>query len=84
MKEQLESITREIEGTNHLLNQTLSEEEDKILKAYYEAENKKKSIELEIREKTKEKHEMSLYFCDGYYNYFFRSYANYNRIYKII
>jgi len=37
-----------------------------------------------VQLENKEKLEIFLYFCDGYYNYFFRSYANYNRIYKII
>lgn len=54
-----QQVKLEIEGTTHLMNQTLSEEEDQILKAYYEAENQKKTIEFQLQERMKEKGELS-------------------------
>lgn len=55
----LNQVQQEIRGTMHLMNQTLSEEEDRILKEFYEAENKKKKIELALQEKQKEKQEVT-------------------------
>lgn len=51
-------ILEEITGTEHLMNQTLDEEENHILTKFYEADQKKRSIELEIEYKNKEKHEV--------------------------
>ena len=51
-------ILEEITGTEHLMNQTLDEEENHILTRFYEADQKKRSIELEIEYKNKEKHEV--------------------------
>lgn len=49
----LEEITREIEGTNNILNNKLTDEENNILKSYYDTLNAKESLskEIEILEK---------------------------------
>ncbi len=56
-KEELDHMLEEIDGTSHLMNQTLDEEENSVLAQFYEAEQQKRSIELEIEHKNKEKQE---------------------------
>ncbi len=57
--EELNHITDEITSMNHLMNQTLDEEEQEILNDFYQKEQQKKSIELELSNKLKEKHELT-------------------------
>ena len=50
-----ESIKKEINGTNNLINDNISEEENNILKEYYEAVNLKDKCELELENLKKQK-----------------------------
>lgn len=58
-EEELNHLSEEITSMNHLMNQTLDEEEQEILNEFYKKEQQKKSIELELSNKTKEKLELS-------------------------
>ena len=51
----LENITREINGTNNLLNNNLSEEENKILEEYYKQVDLKNKCELKLEELKRQK-----------------------------
>lgn len=44
----LENTKKDIDGTNGIINNSLSEEENKILKEYYEALNNKNKCEIEL------------------------------------
>ncbi len=57
--ERLNHLTDEITSMNHLMNQTLDEEEQEILNNFYQKEQQKKSIELELSNKMKEKLELT-------------------------
>lgn len=57
--EELNHLIEEITSMNHLMNQTLDEEEEEILNDFYLKEQQKKSIELELSNKTKEKQELT-------------------------
>ncbi len=54
-KIKLENIEKELNGTNNLLNNTLTEEENKILGKYYEAIDSKNKCELKLEALKKEK-----------------------------
>ncbi|MBP3461513.1 MAG: AAA family ATPase [Bacilli bacterium] len=54
-KIKIENIKNEINGTNGLLNNSLSSEENNILKEYYEAINSKNKCELELENLKKQK-----------------------------
>lgn len=56
--EHLSQITEEISRTTHLMNHTLDEEETRTLNEFYQKEQEKKSIELKLSNKTKEKQEL--------------------------
>lgn len=51
-------LTEQIDGMDHLLNKTLDEEENSILAQFYEAEQKKKSTEFLLKNKTRENQEL--------------------------
>lgn len=53
--EKIEKIKFEIRGTNNVLNNNLSEEEDKVIHDYYNAVSKKDEINNKIQELTKKK-----------------------------
>lgn len=55
----LERLRQEVSGMTHLVNQTLDEEENLILEEFYNAEQKMKSITLELKNKTNEKQQLS-------------------------
>lgn len=55
--EYFQKIVSDITSTSHVMNQTLDEEESEVLKEFYQEEQKKKSIELELSHKIKEKQE---------------------------
>ena len=57
--EELNHLIEEITSMNHLMNQTLDEEEQEILNDFYLKEQQKKSIELELSNKMKEKQELT-------------------------
>lgn len=58
-EEELNRLKDELTSINHLMNQTLDEEEQKILNDFYQKEQQKKSIELELSSKMKEKQELT-------------------------
>ncbi|MCI9233673.1 MAG: AAA family ATPase [Bacilli bacterium] len=57
-KEYLNQLEEEMNRTSHLMNHTLDEEETKILNEFYQKEQEKKSIELKLSNKVKEKQEL--------------------------
>ncbi len=59
VSEELKHLKEEISSIEHTINDTLDEEEQMVLNEYYEAEQKKKSIELSLHSKIKEKGEAS-------------------------
>lgn len=54
-KNKLDSISREKSGINNILDNSLSKEEEKILKEYYEAVDNKNTSELKLEELKKNK-----------------------------
>lgn len=59
LEEKRQELEQEMNGTNHLLSNSLSEEEDSILNLYYEQVDEKNKIEQLVKDKTKEKLKVS-------------------------
>ena len=55
----LEQVQSEKKGTGNILNQTLSEEEDEILKKYYQVEQEKSDLERTLEKLKKEKNDVT-------------------------
>lgn len=55
LNERLESVTSELSSLGHVVDSSLSKEEENIMNKFYETQNKKKELELELRETTKKK-----------------------------
>ena len=55
LEKELAKITNEIKGTGHILDKTLDQEEQEVLDGYYEAEQKKNTLENTCQNLTREK-----------------------------
>lgn len=59
LEQQLHILNNEIKGTNHILQGSLSEEEEEILKLYYEAIDEKNALEEKQETLTKKKNDLT-------------------------
>lgn len=59
MEDKKGQLEQDINGTSHMLDNSLNEEEESILNLYYNAVNEKNILEQKIDEKTKEKEQVS-------------------------
>lgn len=59
MEDKKEQLEQDINGTSHMLDNSLNEEEESILNLYYNAINEKNILEQKIEDKTKEKEQVS-------------------------
>ena len=55
LKEKLDSTTSELSSLNHLVDSSLSKEEEKIMNEYYDTQKAKNELELEINSVTKQR-----------------------------
>ena len=55
LKEGLDTILSELSSLSHVVDSSLSKEEENIMNKYYDVQSKKKEIELEINKETKQK-----------------------------
>ena len=55
LKEKLENITNELSSLGHVVDSSLSKEEEEIMNQFYDTQNKKKELEIELNHETKKK-----------------------------
>jgi len=55
LKEKLDNTTRELSSLGHVIDSSLSKEEENIMNKFYETQSKKKELELELNSTTKKK-----------------------------
>ena len=55
LKEKLDAIVSELASLGHVVDSSLSKEEEEIMNAFYDTQNKKKELEIELNHQTKKK-----------------------------
>ena len=55
LKEKLENTTNELSSLGHVVDSSLSKEEEEIMNQFYDTQNKKKELEIELNHETKKK-----------------------------
>ena len=55
LKEKLENTTNELSSLGHVVDSSLSKEEKEIMNQFYDTQNKKKELEIELNHETKKK-----------------------------
>ncbi len=60
LKNRLDSITVELNSLGHVVDSSLSKEEENIMNKFYETQNEKKDLELELNKVTKQKDKLKM------------------------
>ena len=60
LKNRLDSVTVELNSLGHVVDSSLSKEEENIMNKFYETQNEKKDLELELNKVTKQKDKLKM------------------------